>query len=477
MATHFICQSTEPLPHNFPTGPSVKTHGAVSQYEVYNAARKAHTKFPAPGWDFSQTSEEDSLPLIHPAPEPESRSTSFVCDADLCVTPLKTPSSSARTTFSNDENIFRKPEVNPDPGLELTPMKNYDDDSAVTDQFEKGRKQKVRFDIDDSLAELNSNSSVANKKPTLTKTYKPQLYEDDECDIEIEKITNVSENVLGKKSDNSRTVKYTVTESGKFQNENTDAFFEPMKTKSQKDKTQSSKQAIPKTQIQKSVKVIREKTEQSQVPINLDSEKVDHIASCWEHESTGAKRKVKVCRDNQYKPGDTEYSYPFRENAVDEYAGSEEHMFARPEYNSTLKMKLEAQRLEGATVDLEAALKKKLQVSDSVKTEINEKVASLVNTTGPAFSGLISLNIPDDEICKQAAEQKTIRAKQVILPESKFQDFNEPDSMDFYSEDKQSVSYSLHKLSEPNEQLSTDSHKGVFDLYKHNRVWDKSRRY
>lgn len=62
------------------------------------------------------------------------------------------------------------------------------------------------------------------------------------------------------------------------------------------------------------------------------------------------------------------------QNAIDEYAGGEEHMFARPEYNSTLRMKLEAERIKESSVDLETALQKKLKIMDSTKTAINEKV-------------------------------------------------------------------------------------------------------
>jgi len=39
--------------------------------QVYTAGSKPHTRFPAPGWDNSQTSEEDSLPLLQPAPRPQ----------------------------------------------------------------------------------------------------------------------------------------------------------------------------------------------------------------------------------------------------------------------------------------------------------------------------------------------------------------------------------------------------------------------
>lgn len=48
--------------------------------------------------------------------------------------------------------------------------------------------------------------------------------------------------------------------------------------------------------------------------------------------------------------------------------------FFRPEYNSTLRMKLEAERLKESEVDIQTALQRKLRISESVKTDINEKV-------------------------------------------------------------------------------------------------------
>ena len=52
-------------------------------------------------------------------------------------------------------------------------------------------------------------------------------------------------------------------------------------------------------------------------------------------------------------------------------------MFARPEYNSTLRMKLEADRLRESEIDVAAALKKTLTLSDDKQTHINEKVCTV----------------------------------------------------------------------------------------------------
>ncbi|XP_053378963.1 uncharacterized protein LOC123526458 [Mercenaria mercenaria] len=496
MATHFICQSTEPLPHKYPSGLAGRTHGAVSQYEVYNNSTKPHTRFPPPGWDFSQSSEEDSLPLLHSAPQPELKNSSFMYDPDLCITPQKANNSSNTAFKSYEDDVFKIPDANPDPDLTLTPMKAFDESSKVNIRSEnlidKGKKQKVRFDLDDTVTDQNLSGNISQKL-SPEKPYKPELYDDeDDGDDEFD-INPEGTKVSSKMSENARTVRYTVDKVKgqsvyvplKETGVNQGQVSKPSsvtKTQSQGDKCdRKSIQSIPKTQTvgQKVVTVVRERPDAPrQAPINQipSVEPEDPIAACRVPEKTGPKRKVKVLRENQYTHTETEYTYPFQENGIDEYAGGEEHMFARPEYNSTLRMKLEAEKLKECSVDLDTALQRKLKMSESTKTEINEKAASLVNSEGSAFSGLVSLKVPVDEVCKQAAEMKTARAKQVKLPKSKFKDHKEPDLMEFFSSERQkeSVTFSLPGISAPSEQLSTASHWRAFDLYKHNRVWEQS---
>lgn len=328
MATHFICQSTEPLPHNYPSGLAGRTHGAVSQYEVYNASSKAHTRFPPPGWDFSQSSEEDSLPLLHSVPQPELKNSSFLYDPDLCITPQKSNISSTRAFSSIDDDIFKKPDANPDPDLTLTPMKALDESSKLimkSDDFsDQNKKQKVRFDLDDSVTDPNLNSEHVTHKSE--KPYKPELYDDDDdndFDIYSEgiKLSGDRTNVFGETSENVRTVKYTV---GKVNNQPVYIPIDDgedsniLKGKSQVENL-VRKPAIPKTQTvgQKVIKVIREKPDHCREVSTKqglrESEPVDPIATCRVPESTGAKRKVKVLRENQYMPKETEYTYPFKE--------------------------------------------------------------------------------------------------------------------------------------------------------------------
>lgn len=329
MATHFICQSTEPLPHNYPSGPG-RSHGAVSQYEVYNNSNKPHTRFPPPGWDFSQSSEDDSLPLLYSVPQPELKNSSFLCDPDLCVTPQKAKSSSLNALNSFEADIFKKPEVNPDQDLTLTPMKALEEsDKAIVD---KGRKQKVRFDLDETVTDQNLNEKLPPKM-SPEKQYRPELYNNEEDEVEFD-IGPDGNKVSIEKPDNARTVRYTVSnikgksvyvplsgdKESQIQSEDKVSkagnYIGPQSKVDEYSK--SSSQCIPKTKStgQTVVKVVREKSDSKRQPSikqGLISDSADPIAACKVPENSGPKRKVKVLRENQYTPKQTEYTYPFQQ--------------------------------------------------------------------------------------------------------------------------------------------------------------------
>ena len=391
MATHFICQSTEPLPHVYQTGGAQKTHGAVSRYEHYNSGNKAHTQFPPPGWDFSQTSEEDSLPLCQPVPQPSWKDSTISPDPDLFVTPQKT-----KLTTSDVNRFYEKPSVNPDPLLCVTPERTVSKNNFIADKItdndlrdQKG-KPRVRFDIKENLNDgsfidtsVSKNlDSQSYKKPDQTKPYQPELYGedydvDDSAGQEQDNVNNNSAFSHG------RTVKYTV---GKINNQpiyipvqnqeeseqrllddrELDNVKQTVQTKHTSQELQAKQAGIDR----KSVKVIRKKVKQVK---NKDS--LDPIAASRGFSDNLPKRKVKVLRENQYGPKLKDYTFPFNQDQS-EYAGGEEHMFARPEYNSTLRMKKEAEKLKDSEIDVARALQKKLTVSENTKNEINEKVCN-----------------------------------------------------------------------------------------------------
>ncbi|KAH3822279.1 uncharacterized protein LOC127881096 [Dreissena polymorpha] len=493
MATHFICQSSEPLPHIYQGRHSDRTHGAVSQYEVFNSANKAHTRFPAPGWDFSQSSEEDSLPLLQPVPQPAGKQAVFQIDPELCVTPLKAKSLSIFGQLAEKPNSF------PDPDLTLTPEKfeaNKSRTAAESKQAfdEKEKKHRVRFDLDeDSVMKDDANVSSVSVNRSLDKPYQPELYgnteedededtyESDNDKIQFQSEQSSNSNVISESMGmNSRTGKYTVSTS------NGKTVYVPIKdaatTLESKKDVKISEQSTSKSNSKsakgssldtKGVKIVREKStstaNQTSISTATNGGPVDPIASCKVPEQSGKPRKAKVVREHQYLPKEKGYTFPFSQPS-DDMAAGEEHMFARPEYNSTLRMKLEADKLRDSEVDLEKALQRKL--TENTKTQINEKAASLVNPDGTAFSGLVSLDVPVEEVCRQAAI-KVNRAKQVRPSKGRSQGHKEPDVMEFFSAERQkeSVTFSCPGIPSTTEQLSTASHWRAFDLYRHNRVW------
>lgn len=490
MATHFICQSTEPLPHSYPSGSPQKGHGAVSQYESYNSGKKSHTQFPPPGWDFSQTSEEDSLPLRQPVPQPTWKDSSLTPDPDLLVTPQKSQSAA-----SNVNKFYEKPSFNPDPLLCITPEKSFNRNAKIEsnenqiDRAEKGRPR-VRFDIKENLNDgsfidtsVSKNlDSETYKKPVQNKPYQPELYGDDSDndDYGQDNSVHVKSNPA---FSHGRTVKYTVGKVNdqpvyipmKSQEVTSERFVESDKETDivkPKVKTQTQVQDLKTKQAgldKKSVKIVREKP-------NSDKSKVadDPIAACRGISDNLPKRKVKVLRENQYGPKLKDYTFPFNQDPSD-YAGGEEHMFTRPEYNSTLRMKKEAEKLRESEIDVARALQKKLTVSGNTQTEIDEKAASRVNSEGATYSGLVSLEVPVEKLCEHVIETKTTRAKQMKKTRPKPTAHKEPDLMEFFRPDlqKESVSLSLPNVPAPSEQLSTASNWRAFDLYKHNRVWER----
>ena len=379
MATHFVCQSTEPLPHVYQSGLSSLSHGAVSQYEIYNESKKPHTQFPPPGWDFSQTSEEDSLPLVQTVPIPEWKDTSVHPDPDLCITPLKLQPQKSMTVYAHS-----KPVIDADPLLTLTPEKSIHQGKVYGDKDGvQVKKHRVRFDVEEDAKKWEEEDSVVTQnlqskcppKKSPEKVYQPELYGNDSDKFDFTDTNEKFETSRPKQG--IETIKYTV---GKVNSQPvyiplTDSALQPNAAESHEKLSQNdvtSTQKTSQTFRSKTVKVIREKPKtdgKSEQPKSIDP-----IASSVVPEQNGPRRKAKVLRENQ-SAGEGEYTFPFERNQL-EFAGGEEHMFSRPEYNSTLRMKVEAEKLKNSSIDIERALQKKLNMSESTKTSIHEKVWS-----------------------------------------------------------------------------------------------------
>ncbi|XP_061189629.1 uncharacterized protein LOC133197555 [Saccostrea echinata] len=463
MATHFICQPTEPLAHRYPLNPGPgKGHGAVSHYELLNAASKPHTDFPPPGWDISQSSEE-SLPLCQ-VPIPTWRITSDLIgpDPQLCITPEK-PVTKGRPKKPVPQSKPDYP-VGCDPELCVTPEKSIAN-KKVQERNKAGASngQHVRFDVS-----VSDNSVVSQDGDLISKTrksYRPFDYSD-----------NLEESEP-KKELFAKPLKYAL------QNTDNKPVYVPLATESINNPSETSKSVTEDTSVKPVLPVIpsaiNSKEERVISVLKSDNIKKKGKSKAKPETEPNApikhikdrtnKRKVRVTRETQEKPALSDYTYPFSDPATDtvqEY----EHVFMRPEYNSTLRMRKEIESLKESSVDVVKALDKKLQISETVSSDIREKASSKVNVSSPHFRGLVSLSVPAEDIDKV----HTFRAKPV-KPRVQSKTC-EPDLMEFFSPEfqRESPELSTPGLSTPSEPLVKASPMTAFDLYRHNRVWDSN---
>lgn len=151
-----------------------------------------------------------------------------------------------------------------------------------------------------------------------------------------------------------------------------------------------------------------------------------------------------------------------------------EHSLARPEFNSTLRVRREIQELEEKDVDLVAAVQHKLSLSHKLRNHIEEKASAKLNAGSAQFTDLISVDVPGEEVLRRAARQKTAKVKpapKVIKPEH--EEVSAPDLMELFTADlqKETASYSLEGLPPLRPQLRTADPHRAFDVYRHVRTW------
>lgn len=452
MATHFICQPTEPLAHRYPLNPGPgKGHGAVSHYELLNAASKPHAEFPPPGWDTSQSSEE-SLPLCR-APVPTWRITSDLIgpDPQLCITPDK---SQGRIRPKKPVPTSRPDyPVGCDPDLCVTPEKSIAQKKIQDRNYDR---QNVRFDVSESDNSILSQG-IASRP---SKSYKPCDYSDNLEDSEPRKELNAKPMKFTLQNANNKPVFVPLADHHKLHaQEITEAEDTGIKPVLPIVSTSSNKEERVITVL----KTDNLKKKSRVPPETADEDPTKHI------KDLANKRKVRVTRETKENPALSDYTYPFSGPAADsvqEY----EHVFMRPEYNSTLRMRKEIESIKESHVDVVKALDKKLQISDTVSSDIREKASTKVNVSSPRFTGLVSLSVPVEDIDKP----QTFRAKPVkARSQSKTR---EPDLMEFFSTEfqRETPELSTPGLSTPSEPLVTASPMSAFDLYRHNRVWESN---
>lgn len=509
MATHFICQATEPLPHRFPTTRAPeKSHGAVSQYELLNLSDKAHCQFPPPGWDTSESSE-DSLPLYRvPAPAWKTSSKFTGPDPELCVTPEKSLANKILGQKSRapvPTESIKSTLVDPDLDLTLTPEKvltihNTDHKSNLRNgSCEDGKfkgQHRVRFELDNSkVSSDGGEDSFLIPRSGPVKPYKPTSYSDQGIeDLEFKSTFQKNPAQFKLNTVNNRTVYVPLSEK-ETETKLASHFDDNSKLANHFEDNSTSQETISKEEYVSVIpEVVCSAQSDSKVVCHIQNHKNKQVSKVKSKEilskkqdpiqqkdklyiegDSEPKRKVKVKRETAGQPSD--YNYPFSDNSPDslEY----EHVFNRPEYNSTLRIRTELQQIKESEVDVAKALEKKLQLSETKKTEIIEKATAKVNAKETMFSGLVSLEIPVDDLFSQAEQTKTskiVTSKSVKQKPLPGKHSKEPDLMEFFTADlqKEHAEFSLPGLSAPSEALFTASHITAFDLYRHNRVWDNN---
>lgn len=512
MSTHFVCQATEPLPHKFPTSRKAeKGHGAVSQYEVLNISNKRHTQFPPPGWDTSQSSE-DSLPFCQsqvPAWKVQVPTLLTGPDPDLCLTPEKGLSN----RNISDISLLSQPPaptqekqhhlIGPDPQLAVTPEKQFINNQEYKSNlkqdcdinFKSKKSHRVRFNVEDKKSRQSDVISQSDGKydagqySLSSKTYKPFSYcnqedfsteeNDDDFKFPDNKQIysfNTQNDDVGVKKPFAFSMKDDGKDSGIELCDRTtfnedQGQYVPILPEVIPDST-------PELDISpdlSTVKVKSGKTSNTIVKTDLSSATNPKSKS-----GKNSKRKVRITRESKKGQLDKDYEFPFDEpgESVLEY----EHVFARPEYNSTLRLRSEIESIKKCSVDMSKALEKKLQISDT-KTNINEKAAAHVNTD-TQFTGLVSLEVPLEDLCA-TAEKETEEKWRYLKPShtkykvSRSKDAKEPDLLEFFTPDcqRETLELSVPSPATPFESLATANHMSAFDLYRHNRVWDGSSNF
>ncbi|RUS72615.1 hypothetical protein EGW08_019613 [Elysia chlorotica] len=185
-----------------------------------------------------------------------------------------------------------------------------------------------------------------------------------------------------------------------------------------------------------------------------------------------------VLREWDSSPERNNYSFPFETEAVGGGADLvSEHAFARPEYNSTLRVRSELDDLCSRGVDVEKAVSTALTKSETKRTELSEKASMFTNRMSDQFGNLVDLDPSVESLCSRAVRMRTSRVRSKkpasAAPKSAKSSHTPPDLMEFLPPDlqKESPDFSLPGIKTLTSGLLSAPPEIAFDLYRHNRVW------
>ncbi|XP_013384039.1 uncharacterized protein LOC106154275 [Lingula anatina] len=163
------------------------------------------------------------------------------------------------------------------------------------------------------------------------------------------------------------------------------------------------------------------------------------------------------------------------EGQLQQKSGSEENIYARPEFHSTLKVASELKTVKASTIDVAAAVENRLQTSQRVKTKVTEKAVGQVNKQKDSvqFTKLMGLDVPVDELAAVVEVERSAKVKPAAKPKARTK-FREPDIMDFFTPDlqRESVSFSTRSVPLSKPKLRTADPGHAFDLFLHISSWE-----
>ncbi|KAK6175373.1 hypothetical protein SNE40_013849 [Patella caerulea] len=323
-------------------------------------------------------------------------------------------------------------------------------------------KQKVRFDIDDSvdngsILEISAKSPVEYDKPSVNlmvnspskstpmKEYCPKMY-----------ASKTEQSVV---SDSDLDVTQTDDDT------NSDGHSRPM----------SLEQSYTETALR--FLTIKESEQIKPEPPRIVDSVPAHARKCH------AVKHVIVTREYENRPDPTDYQFPFVDHTV---TFEPEHVFARPEYNSTLKISEELKDLKSSKPKVAQTLKQKLKQSEETRTDINEKASVKVNCSKDLFAGLVGVEPDINNLCLEVEREATLKSRSKSHKTNKSSSKKQygisgtksepkvPDILEFYSEDRQREIPDLHLtgISISDVKLTTADQSTAFDIYRHNKVWD-----
>uniref|UniRef100_A0A0B6ZSW0 Protein phosphatase 1 regulatory subunit 35 C-terminal domain-containing protein n=2 Tax=Arion vulgaris TaxID=1028688 RepID=A0A0B6ZSW0_9EUPU len=247
-------------------------------------------------------------------------------------------------------------------------------------------------------------------------------------------------------------------------------------TTGRKRDTKSSNSKPHKIEHSKSNILLASKAQNEKRKIDEKSKEGAHflISSPSQHEQpTPGSTVIREMKNNLLS---TEYSFPFELRTPGEDA-EYEHIFARPEYNSTLKVRAELDTLYEQEVDVMKAVEVNLAKSEVKRIELNEKAAACTNRLSGQFKNLVDLNTSVESLCDRIVRMRTskVPSKKKVTQEEKKSTgpTKTPDLMEFFTSDlqKEYPDFTLSGATIVTSKPLTSPKDIVFDLYRHNRLW------